>query len=108
MYARGLVLDVNEQFLLSVRIVPSVTVCVCSRAWPRCQSKNSNAYPMSKNLHGRSTLEDLPEISKNSKACTTLEGLPEMSKNCTLKKRTETSNKKIFYKNQEEVGMTKL
>ena len=25
-----------------------------------------------------------------------------------LKKRTETSNKQIFYKNQEEVGMTKL
>ena len=38
-------------------------------------------YPMLRNIHGRSTLEGLPEMSKNSKAYTTIEGLPEMSMN---------------------------
>ena len=46
-----------------------------------CQSKSQRTVTRTKNLHGRSTLEGLPEMSKNSKAYTTLDGLPKMSMN---------------------------
>ena len=64
-----------------------------SRLAPRCQSKNSNSYRTSKNLHGRCTLEGLQELTRYMYA----RGLAGDVKELYLKKRTETSFKKFFY-----------
>ena len=114
-YARGLARDVDEQLFLSVRS-PYVYARGLARDVKRILPSLHYARGLARDVKELYLLSRIVVIFLilhyyyNLLYCNFYYECITTAKRVikTLKKCTETSNKKIFYKNQEEVGMTKL